>query len=329
MKALVKHVLASLVVVAGVARAECEFYPGSGTAVTQAVLAERIVVSAQISDGGVLFSQSFSGAGAGLQCSQADTLDVGWTVEPGAQQGGDGVYATSVPGVGLRIRELAEQQTQYWPRRVSPVNAGHYTPFASYIVELIKTGPLQEGRLQLANLAASRRYGTLQATRLELSGAPLVVLDKPTCSVAPASTELRVNLGEHRAQDFNGPGSGSPLVPFSVRMNCEGGGGGGRLFVWMTLTDATDPGNRSTVLSLSNDATARGLGVQVLRADGQVVSLGADSSQLGNPGQWHAGSVAHGQAVFEVPLRARYIQTAPAVSAGSAGALATFTFAYN
>ena len=124
-------------------------------------------------------------------------------------------------------------------------------------------------------------------------------------------------------------GGGTALEEFELQVVCRGGGGGDSLFVWVTISDATQPGNRSTVLSLRNDATARGIGVQVLRGNGDAVRFGADSNQVGNPGQWLAGTVTHGEASFEVPLQARYLQTQTHVFPGTAGALATFTFAYN
>jgi len=311
------------------APAACTFYEGSGPAVTQANLASRIVVSTLALPGETLYTQSFSGASTALECTQSEVLDLGWAADPGAASGQDGVYATNLPGVGLRIREQTPPQVLYWPRRRTPLSAGHYTPMASYIVDLIKTGPLHEGRLQLPTDAASRRYGALQATALQFAGDVDIVLNKPTCSVAPGSEQVPVELGKPSVRDFHGPGSGTALRDFSLRLACHGGAGGDPLFVWVTLSDASQPGNRSTVLNLRSDATARGIGVQVLRGAGEEVRFGADSSQLGNPGQWRAGAVVNGQTRFEIPLQARYIQTQSHVFPGSAGALATFTFAYN
>jgi type 1 fimbria pilin len=321
--------MACLLLLARPGHAACTFYEGMGPVITPASLGSRLIVSTLALPGQVLYTQSFVGPTTGLECTQPDTLDLGWAADPGPASGYDGVYATNLDGVGLRISEQTPHQTLYWPRRRTSQPAGHYTPSASYIVELIKTGPLQEGRLQLPSDAASRRYGDLMATGLRFSGDVDIVLNKPTCSVAPGGQQVPVDLGTPSVRDFHGPGSGSALKPFSLRLACEGGAGGDPLFVWVTLTDVTQPGNNSTVLTLRSDATARGIGVQVFRDNGETVRLGPDSNQVGNPGQWRAGVVMHGDASLEVPLQARYVQTESHVMPGTAGALATFTFAYN
>lgn len=329
MKVIISLSLSCLMLLARPGHANCMFYEGLGPVVTPVSLDRRIVVSSLALPGESLYTRSFTGHSTGLECTQPDELDLGWVADPGAASGQDGVYATNLSGVGLRVREQTPQQTLYWPRRRTPLPAGHYTPMASYVVELVKTGPLHEGRLQLPADAATRRYGGLLATGLGFAGDVEIVLNKPTCSVAPGDQQVPVQLGSPSVRDFHGPGSGSTLKDFSLRLTCHGGAGGDALFVWVTLSDAAQPGNRSTVLNLRNDATARGIGVQVLRAGGEAVRFGADSHQVGNPGQWRAGEVLHGQSSFEVPLQARYVQTHSHVFPGSADAMATFTFAYN
>jgi type 1 fimbria pilin len=101
------------------------------------------------------------------------------------------------------------------------------------------------------------------------------------------------------------------------------------LNVHLTLTDATAPANRSAVLTLKAEATARGVGLQVRRPDGTPVHYGAPSEEVGNPNQWLVGSVAQGVPVFSIPLTAHYIQTEPRVVPGSVGARAIFTLAYD
>jgi len=319
----------ALMIIGGPVQAACHYYDGTGPVVTSASLEPQIVVSTLADYGQILYTRTFSGRSTGLECTQPSVLDSGWLSDPGAGTPLNGVYATNLSGIGMRIEVQTPTEAHYWPRRQENLAAGHFTPSASYLVTLVKTGPIQEGRLLLRHDAVSRRYGALEATKLQFADSGVeVVLNKPTCTVAPGTQTIPVDLGEHRPQDFSGPGSGTRAESFRLRLVCQGGQGGDRLFVHVTLSDATDPGNRSAVLSLRPDATARGIGVQVLRGE-QPVSYGADSSQVGNPGQWFAGSVSAADASFEVPLTARYIQVGNAVTPGSAGALATFTFAYN
>lgn len=325
--------LACLVAASGPLHAACQYYDGQGPVVALATLDSPIVVSALLPVGATLSSRVFSGGSTGLACTRDTELDTGWVHAPAAGAGTtelEGVYATSVPGVGIRIRDQGTDEAYHWPRRRTPLAADHYTPRASYRVELIKTGHVVEGSLRLPVEAVSQQYGELEPTRLRfLSPEVEVMLDKPTCDVASDAHVVEVNLGEHHPRDFGGMGSGTVPQPFNLRLACQGGQGGDPLFVHVTLTDATDPGNRGDVLNLRSSATATGLGVQVLRPNGQPVSYGADSPVVGNQGQFQAGSVVYGEAVFTVPLRARYVQTGRVVTPGSAGALATFTFAYN
>lgn len=325
--------LVCLMAASGPLHAACQYYDGQGPVEASATLDSPIVVSALLPVGAVLSSRVFTDSSTGLVCTQDTELNTGWVQAPSAGSGSselEGVYATSVPGVGIRIRDQATNALYHWPRRRTPLAAGHYTPRASYQVDLVKTGPVVEGRLRLPLQAVSQQHGALESTGLRfLSQEVEVVLDKPTCSVASDAHVVEVNLGEHHPRDFSGLGSGTVPQAFNLRLACQGGQGGDSLFVHVTLTDATDPGNREDVLNLRSSATATGLGVQVLRPNGQPVFYGADSSVVGNPGQFHAGSVGYGESVFTVALRARYVQTGRVVTPGSAGALATFTFAYN
>jgi len=97
--------------------------------------------------------------------------------------------------------------------------------------------------------------------------------------------------------------------------------------MFLTLTDAVSPGNRSSNLSLlPGSATASGVSVQILRGDGTPVSYGPDSAETGNPNQWQVGEF--GNVMVTIPFKARYIQTATSVRPGSANAAATFTMSY-
>jgi len=95
----------------------------------------------------------------------------------------------------------------------------------------------------------------------------------------------------------------------------------------VTLTDATNTGNRSNVLTLSPDSQAKGVGIEVLKGD-TVLAYGPDSNATGNLNQWHAGTISTGMSTFSIPLTARYVQTDPVVTPGSANGRATFTMSY-
>ncbi|WP_269139617.1 fimbrial protein [Burkholderia stagnalis] len=152
-----------------------------------------------------------------------------------------------------------------------------------------------------------------------------VVIDPqvPTCRVTtPAIT---VPLGSMRASTFTGVGTPSPSKPFNIELECSGIETGKNLNVYTTLTDHTNPGNVSDTLTLAKDSTATGIGIQVLNGS-TVVKYGPDSSAIGNKNQWKAGAAGNG--TFTIPLTARYVQTAPKITPGTANGLATFTMSY-
>jgi len=135
-------------------------------------------------------------------------------------------------------------------------------------------------------------------------------------------------MGSVPVNSFSGVGSSSPITPpFPIDLACSGGDPGTSVKVYATLTDNTNPGNTSQVLSLTSDSTAQGVGIQVLK-NGTVLGYGPDASTPGNTNQWEAGVVNVGTNNFRIPLQARYVQTGPNVTPGIANGRATFTMSY-
>lgn len=145
---------------------------------------------------------------------------------------------------------------------------------------------------------------------------------KPTCQVSTAS--LALSLGEISVRLFGGTGSVAGSTTQTLTLDCSGGTGAS-LDVLVTLTDQTNPANRSDLLTLTTSSTATGVALQLLH-NGQVLRYGEDSSSVGNLNQWLAGSTDNG--VFQIPLTARYIQTKAFIQPGTANGLATFTMSY-
>lgn len=198
-------------------------------------------------------------------------------------------------------------------------------------ISLIKTGNIGAGGM----LTGAFAWITSQSPRQRLVefrfGSPVPVIPRiPTCKTSTAA--VNVDMGSTPTTSFQGVGSGSPPRPFKIALSCSGGDTGTSTNAHVTLTDANTPGNTSTTLSLVNGSTsgrqtASGIGIEILNK-GQPIGFGPDSSVAGNTNQWFAGSISQGQTVLEIPLEARYVQTAPSISPGSADARATFTFSY-
>jgi type 1 fimbria pilin len=140
-----------------------------------------------------------------------------------------------------------------------------------------------------------------------------------------STPSIQVPSGSVAIKSFSGVGSPSPDRPFNISLACSGGDSGTMVSVRTTLTDVTNPANQSNMLPLSASSTASGAGIQAVKGR-TVTSCVPDSSVIANPDQWSAGNA--GNRASNIPLTARYVQTTPTVTAGTANGIATFTMSY-
>lgn len=97
--------------------------------------------------------------------------------------------------------------------------------------------------------------------------------------------------------------------------------------VFATLTDATNPANNSSILSLSNTSTAKGIGLRLYKnGSSEALSFGPDSSTKGNINQWKV-SQYRGELSPVVNLSVNYIKNGE-INPGTVNALTTITFSY-
>nr|WP_196492920.1 fimbrial protein [Burkholderia stagnalis] len=200
-----------------------------------------------------------------------------------------------------------------------------YDKLSAIEIELVKIGPITAGGVITGEVlgAFAGPGNSFQAVSFRIGGGIVVRPQVPTCRVT--TPEITVPLGNMPASTFTGIGSVSPSRPFNIVLQCSGGETGTVTNVYTTLTDHTNPGNVSDTLSLAQDSGATGIGIQVLNGN-TVIKYGPDSSAAGNTNQWKAGEAGNG--TFTIPLTARYVQTAPKITPGTANGLATFTMSY-
>ena len=198
-----------------------------------------------------------------------------------------------------------------------------YAP--SVKIELVKTGPITAAG-QLTGL-----IGTFTAIdhdidfqRYVINGNLEIMPRVPTCTVSTPT--IAVDMGKVQINAVAVKGAANPARPLEIRLQCSGGDPGAHTRMFMTLSDAANPGNRSTTLSLLSGSSATGVGIQILRSDDTLVGFGPDSAIAGNPNQWQVGEFGNG--LVTIPLRARYIPTDGKVGLGTADAAVTFTMSY-
>ncbi|TDB28579.1 type 1 fimbrial protein [Stenotrophomonas sp. ATCM1_4] len=243
-------------------------------------------------------------------------------------------YNTLVEGVGIRVYRDSGTVQAYYPHTVPlaareknldiTLNGGRFR------VELIKTA-IQTGS---GPIAASGRFTTYYLdgdgpSRPELTstfkGTGTTVVS-PTCEVLAGSRNLVVDFGAVPASTFTGVGSRAVNRDFDIRLSCQGSNLAAYQSAIGIRLDATqDSSNRAGVLRLTQGGnTATRIGIELVQRDGAAERALAFGTTV------PLGRTVVGSSAFNLPLRARYIQTqAGAVGPGTANGAATFTITYN
>ncbi|UNK50186.1 type 1 fimbrial protein [Lysobacter sp. S4-A87] len=175
---------------------------------------------------------------------------------------------------------------------------------------LVKTGPVAAGTVIPAGELGRRRYGLLDIWAVRLSSAITVVT--PSCT----TSDVTVPMGSHRSSELSGVGSSGASVSFSISLACSTGLSRIRYRVDPLTTVINDA---QSVVALDAGSTASGVGLQLLNGSGSGPHP-LSVSQL------FTGAVGAG--AHEIPLRARYYQTAGQVVGGTANTALTFTLTY-
>lgn len=266
---------------------------------------------------------------AGSQIRLLSTANSGRTFNSGGVN--MPVYNTSVPGVGFAMmakdpnypfKAVSQNQVELYGRTN---NKPQFWGLDGRVF-FVATGAISPGTIasqQIASFIVSDAdISSPGFHSVVLSAVSISLPAKPTCRVT--TTALTMPLGQVPIRSFGAIGSTVGSVSQNISLSCTGGGGGTR-DVFITVTDQTQPSNRSSTLTLSSESTAKGVAVQMLR-NGTLISYGADSATVGNQNQWSVGSMGNG--TVTVPLSARYVRTEQGISPGIANARATFTMAY-
>lgn len=246
----------------------------------------------------------------------------------GAYDGRTDTYATPVAGVGYRITHFAS--LGWWPKSENYQGPGKILQGAfNYRVQLVKTGPITAAGVLSGEIGTiqvlDHGTGPITVARVSFNGGLPIRPTVPSCTIQ--RKKLDIGLGEVSLVQLERSG-GSDYKPFSIDLSCSGGSTGATTRMYITLTDSTNPGNRGNRLTLSSKGStaAKGVALEIRRADDSVVSFGPDSSVTGNPNQWFVGQF--GNTSTSIPLRARYVTTSFPLVAGQANAAATFMMSY-
>ena len=301
-----------------------------------------------------------------LNCEGSTYAVFDWSSNNAGALIGDNIYATSVQGIGLRVKvwlnisgEYDNDTDDFSPdsqvHYIGDVNyylgkptglfdyyaSTHYTP--AYQLQLVATGGAIASNSQLsfsdpvATVSAKDSGGTISISRLHISGTTSIQMIPMGCIVS--SNSLSFAMGSINASEFNTATKvGSAQQPLTL--SCEPGTNV-LMRVAATQASGNNPGN--TVMALTaEENVATGVGVQ-LNMDGKAMPLNTDLSlySSGRTTVTNSGADASysyftnpdnpGGAAAMQPLTfpTNYYKTGSAVTAGSANATGVITFTYN
>ncbi|MGH8783159.1 fimbrial protein [Paraburkholderia sp.] len=241
-----------------------------------------------------------------------------------------GVWNTGIAGIGIKVIDVTYSNKVMsalgvgrWDDFGAPItNTTAFTGSFTFTYQLVKTAAqvTSGGAInipQLFTLVSHNIPINVTSPALVTISVNNTSIVATTCTVTTPS--VSVTLPSVNASVLGTVGTTAGNQSFSIGLSCQSGAN-----VYVTLTDATSPGNTTSNLTLASGSTAAGVKLRVLKSGGSPVSYGPDSAVAGNTNQWLVGASA---STTSIPLTAQYISTGT-VTPGTVKGLATFTMSY-
>ena len=251
----------------------------------------------------------------------------------GAQIAGKNVYLLGSSGIGYTVMVTALSSCSGTSSYVDGSSNGDGNPRnklvcgtgsgmlsqpmkSSITVDFYKTGEIKPGKVSGQQMAA---FTALMGTYWQIPESAVrgteFTLSTQGCSVT--NTSIKVPMGTVKSSAFNGVGSTTGEQSFSIPLNCDAG-----VKVGLTITGGSSgvwnaDNGLINLDSSSSSTTAAGVKLQVLMK-GAPIKLNSLINVV----------PLTTQGAINVPMSARYYQSAAPITAGSANATATFTMKY-
>lgn len=241
------------------------------------------------------------------------------------------IFETGVPGVGYILGLKDFNGSEYTPLQTgitqsypSSGTAGIANNLGwSAKVTFIKTGTaLKSGLYTTPTIQAAilTAYNNESKTAQVIINPTTITVTASGCTVNTKSANI--DLGTVDIRTLPTVGSTSPSGAFNVTLQCDQ-----NIAVNAVMTDQTSPSNTSSVVTLTGDSTAAGVGVQFYYNGTGPLSMGPDSSADGTLNQFFIQTTSSANQLLSLPFQAHYIRTGDLVP-GTANALASITFSY-
>lgn len=311
--------------------ASCNFTSGSRLGTSTVSLPDSLSVPRSASVGSIIYDSGTvkSVSPVSFSCGTSGSKSLGYASARSLVPGYTDVYQTGVAGIGIKVMwgnwqsdsipwTSSNVQIAASPRNTTSYPSGTAGPMGQFRLQLIVTGPVGSGTLNLPGSLVTASYDATTIDQLNLNNGNASV-QSATCTVTKAI--VPVPMLAAKVKDLPSVGSTTGNQSFSLDLNCNP-----EVALYVTLSDVSTPSNRSSTLSLSSGSTAKGIAYQIAYS-GSPVAFGADSAAAGNINQF---SVSSGKTVggpVSVPFSASYVRTGTVVP-GTANAKATFTMSY-
>lgn len=224
---------------------------------------------------------------------------------------------TNIPigttGLSYRLKTSNPVVGQYVASDSASITNGRaWTPdFKTLTLEIVKTGQFNNVSTLPNGPFASYFVSNAVIFQFKLNG---VLRFTPLTCTTPSIT---VPMGVRKSSDFNGIGTRLSPTGFTINLNACPAGINSIKYRLDSTTTVTNPA--ASVVALSTDSIAEGVGVQILDNMDNPFPLGVDTvlSNYNDTG----GN-------FSIPLKAAYYQTASTIKGGAANTSLTFTMTY-
>lgn len=264
-----------------------------------------------------------------FQCNKSTMTPGSGAIPTGMSVNVDGVnyaiFETGVAGVGFIIGLKDFNSSVYIPLQDGETQT--YSGFSpdlgwSAKVTFIKTGhTLSSGVYQTSSIDAAvlTAYNNEVKTARVIINPVSITVQASGCTVNTKAAN--VDLGVIDVRTLPSVGSTSAFGHFDIALSCDE-----NIAVNAVMTDQAKPANSSSVVSLTSNSTAAGVGVEFFYNGNGPLMLGPDSSASGTLNQFFVQSTGQAQ-TLTLPFQARYIRTGD-LQPGTANALASITFSY-
>ncbi|PHM39784.1 fimbrial adhesin protein precursor [Xenorhabdus mauleonii] len=239
-----------------------------------------------------------------------------------------------IPGLGYKITRTNDYSSHtnipWFPTRATGVCVSKDKCFPTalfltfdnrtkYILKLVKIGNIPHGGQLAGEIAKgiALEKGNFQFISLSIAGSINIKLISPSCKLK--TPYVNVALGDISKSDFQGIRTETQRKQFNIGLECFGGSSGKTVLPKMTLEDVTNPSNHSDILTLSRNATAKGVGIRIYHKQNPVRYQPGNKIRLGELINGH----------YSIPFQANYIQSESTITPGSVHASAVFKLSYD